>query len=502
MNYDLIKKEITGSYLVSGRSLGRKVTLLLFDKINISDLPLPIRMHNGLRSKCRIDRLSDLLDTSREELLNIPKLGDKSINDTINCIIEYFEPRHFSSLNLGLNTELKRNINDSQSTVLKQERSHQHNINIKTDYEDDIITAVKKSKYFSGFNHSVIIERNIFKLIRLRMLPFPVRLFSVLAHTNCNNLADLLNTDKDDFLSIKGCGSITYLQSKNIILKIIMNFKLYYLNDNLTNVRFSNSPFSLCVNGQRIRDILDKLEVQCNELVILNDIGNLTIPSRILDNPLNDYIFKDLIEELDILFERLNERETDILYLIDNYFSMVKSRDLYICQMRYSGNNITLEEIGERLGLTRERIRQILKRVIDNIQLSLSDETKKKARDKFLNIVRKDYTPIGRYDLALSMYRFDFEFYQGILSEIFPEIPFENKLYKSLYQHFKKNDEIGSLYRRLNNTDIGNYNTSINELEDNLLGRNRESKIILQLYKIIFSADEYEFRKLDNKYYV
>jgi DNA-directed RNA polymerase sigma subunit (sigma70/sigma32) len=68
---------------------------------------------------------------------------------------------------------------------------------------------------------------------------------------------------------------------------------------------------------------------------------------------------------------------------------MVKSRDLYICQMRYSGNNITLEEIGERLGLTRERIRQILKRVIDNIQLSLSDETKKKARDKFLNIVRK-----------------------------------------------------------------------------------------------------------------
>lgn len=95
----------------------------------------------------------------------------------------------------------------------------------------------------------------------------------------------------------------------------------------------------------------------------IDDIANLTEEN-----------IADFIKDIDMLFDSLNNKERDILALRNGFYDKI----------------YTLEEVGDKFNVTRERVRQIEKKVTEKI---------KKASQKYINQIYSIYLNLAKEDL-------------------------------------------------------------------------------------------------------
>jgi len=94
-----------------------------------------------------------------------------------------------------------------------------------------------------------------------------------------------------------------------------------------------------------------------------------------LDEKINGYENLTLMETLISSLPSPEEQliQTDLARCIENSLSSLKERESTVLRLRFgltgSGNGATLEEIGQRFGVTRERIRQIEAKTLSRLRL-------------------------------------------------------------------------------------------------------------------------------------
>src|SRR5665811_852247 len=81
----------------------------------------------------------------------------------------------------------------------------------------------------------------------------------------------------------------------------------------------------------------------------------------------------------DSFFEELTEAEVEIIWR--NELKILPEREKFIAETYYEiyGSPWTLEDIGDELGLTRERVRQIKEKITEKLERSISLEQFEKS---------------------------------------------------------------------------------------------------------------------------
>mgnify|MGYP006425344827 CR=1 FL=1 len=120
--------------------------------------------------------------------------------------------------------------------------------------------------------------------------------------------------------------------------------------------------------------ICDEYGLTEYELVTLLSIYNIN----------STYYRHDIIENCELLltdsfFDKIIEREIEIIW--NNELKILTDREKFIAEkyLDIFGNSWTLQDIGDELGLTRERVRQINEKITDKLERSISLEQFEKS---------------------------------------------------------------------------------------------------------------------------
>jgi RNA polymerase primary sigma factor len=123
-----------------------------------------------------------------------------------------------------------------------------------------------------------------------------------------------------------------------------------------------NRPLLLTIN-----EICEEYELSEYELVTLISIYNIS----------SEYYKDDITTDCDFLlvdsfFEKLTEPEVELFW--KNELKILTDREKFIAEKYYDifGSSWTLQDIGDELGLTRERVRQLKERAIKKLEKSVS----------------------------------------------------------------------------------------------------------------------------------
>lgn len=339
-------------------------------KDSISNLNLSTRSYNALRRK-GIDTINDLLNCSKEDILKIRNLGEKSLGE-IFCIIDELnnsktliysqintkEPRHIKSfigfdgykyndipiedLNLSVrsfNCLRTANINYYSELVLKNadELINIPNMGSKSLLELEIVKSNMPLTLFSHIedNKYITVENicgNIFELINEKFHVNPAQLFEILTPVcsryvgDKGNNTDILFCFKDKIF-LKNIYELDYIQNvfEEYILNIIKesiygceeNYILGEMPTYFNNVEFVNVLLNNLLSGNKIE-------------FFNNDKFIAVYPSFVIGAK-----------------ELLNDKEYEIFI------------------QRTEGK--TLEDVSKVIKVTRERIRQIEAKAIKKL---------------------------------------------------------------------------------------------------------------------------------------
>jgi len=224
--------------------------------------------------------------------------------------------------------------------------------------------------------------------IQISSFPISIRLANVLRNNKYFVLGDLDNQSYDNLQKIRNCGRKTINELKSLISEInsgkeehtnstlikpitpTINFKKIYIPENLHGIALSEIPFSIEI---------ENYFKNCG-FKLLGDIHEKSY--EILDNfsgrKISEFIaFINLCRKSEITILSYIKEVLILSFLInyiDNFLSELSLRDKTIFMKRYGGyadRQMTLEQIGIEIGVTRERIRQLSDRILRKLSYSL-----------------------------------------------------------------------------------------------------------------------------------
>lgn len=387
--------------------------------------------------------------------------------------------------------------------------------------------------FYSGeFSGSFIDSNSFLEGIGWDSIPFTVRFNNVLKKTELNTLLDLLNFDYNKLYTMKNCGvkSIQdariiiyeYLQNiitddnfdqlincdslreKNLIKKTIyipfLNKKINEVDGNLTQLK--NIPLSQIILPTRLQKYIelnskiqtvgDLLEIESTSLITEKNLGRKSITEG-----------RSIIENLILNPNEIavfQHKEIHIIYLVEKFLDNLDERTKSIFLMRWSSDSTkSLEDIGKKLDLTRERIRQIISNKLNKLEIKFS-LNRGSYLEYFLKILLQNLKSIGFEQLTdqnFSTCRYSEKVVLGILSEIFWEVPFEGFAPKSFNQYLMRNspqnNRFAFFYNELNKLKIPFGKITPIILFEMMRINSIQDRLIL-LYTII-NASQYIFCK-------
>ncbi len=195
----------------------------------------------------------------------------------------------------------------------------------------------------------------------------------------------------------------------------------------------------------------------------------------------------------------------EIISKIDAYFLSIDIREREIALLRWQENK-SLEEIGKRFNITRERVRQITHRLMNNFVASFNFDLND-IRNEILNHLTQSPKPLIHTQLFIDNPKsvFASKFYARIICALIPEAPFELNLIKNKQNYFNRlseNDEAMALYNLLEGMDWPYKKFTFDSFLSYLKSLSLDLKSILLVIKILFSLNSYRIILLDKKYYI
>ena len=337
---------------VLSRNSGKDIVYLsVHDSIEL--LPLSTRSKNALKNNS-INTLEQLMRISEKRLKILKNIGIKSINE----------------------------ISSWKYVLKKADGKYQLNNN----------DNIKKETLKIIYKNNAYIEDPI-----LEELHFSNRTMNALKTNGFIFLSDLYNKTENDFKSLRSLGSKSieeiFIKISNQKSKVIDSNNVKQLS--YPDLFIANISFYVPLTYQQLISIAKKVEKQkvftnykeyC-EIVYASNIIKETIIQKITSiisientesisiSSLKSKLPPDFVEYglFDSFIRELKRKKiltinNDVisikhLCLLDHLETLPDNRNSEILKERLSGN--TLEEIGIKYGVTRERIRQLCKKIID-----------------------------------------------------------------------------------------------------------------------------------------
>ncbi len=446
---------------------------------------------NTLKSK-KINTLAQLNGINLSVLLDKAGLKDANINDFIEL---------FTNLKMEVKT------NNFESFYLLEPEVFMNN-NIESEDNEEILHLPLKNTNLS------------------------LRTFNTLARNNIITIEDLLKLNLDDIYLMKNAGQKTvdevkiFLSQLNIKLpnskEFIAEQKLEDKCSNLNQEKQDevNDQYYILIKDIPFPDFIKKIFLDCG----IKNIGQLVqhSPEEILSRDedfmqRNDWL--DIIENINQylisigfqsyplvlpqgLKQRLNEYALDeilssgFLNILINEMNLIlnsfSEKEIEVFKHRYglySGSDKkTLEQVGQIYGVTRERIRQIEKRVLPRIKKQFGD--KLGMFNRYANLIFQEYGVIFKFNGDDEVHN-----YQKVLNDIFDDFSLEFKIDFKNFLILSQNFNIESLHAKVLSM-LGSKDTEIVQLQEikHLFYSNLKTTLIIKdeqtenNFKSIFEA--------------
>ena len=366
------------------------------ENISVEKLGFTNRTRNALM-RGKIYTLAELMLLSEEDLLKINNMGIKSVKEVLE-----FQERFASENDI---TEL-----DEVDQVFITE-AIEHPLVINCAFPEYMGKEIQNVSYRT--------QDGIYATdIDINELGFSVRTENGLIRANCQTINQLVHMTYEDLLAVKNLGSksineiLDYIK-KNVeivvvgdmldeTMEILYETIVSYLpegNEKLNNQILKILKIILAKNANEIK----MLQVGCDvkmllskkrfiELVwddiqihnvyssyifsMISNLQNLNLLSRASfykDIGLHDSVMKELLEAGKIE-EHMGSYRVRLPHIVDWIAALDKENQRQAIIMRLNGK--TLEECGQELGLTRERVRQIINKAIRRKPILREDDYK------------------------------------------------------------------------------------------------------------------------------
>lgn len=408
-----------------------------------------------------------------------------------------------------------------------------------------MLSLVKSSPLFLGKTYGKKVEANAFSL-DINSINLPVRMWNYLRSSGVRDLSELLNLDPFDLNEIRNIGFKTIDNTKMAIIETLTeqykssekrpadqcagspheNTPSTYLKDpsiprQHLSLRRRRSLLLLAnASGENIDTSLDIMEVSpfFPERVInfirtsrgIKTIGDLLETDHWLYLKRHG-IGKTTIQEVSSILKEIGEHP-ELFGIRDNkrhrhntlskyatilsfVIQRLDDRTKQILTRRFEQNQ-TLSEIGKELGLTRERIRQLINRFVRNIKLRVRP-FEKQLKNEIINTLLDRPEPLST-TLFAKFDRINKNLFLRILVELYPSIPTVGNLPN--YQEQRRN----RLHVRLNASleGLGNiYEEYTPEKLVSALGLSQRDEI-LTLFGTIFGSNKYSFLAKGGLYFL
>jgi len=232
--------------------------------------------------------------------------------------------------------------------------------------------------------------------IPVKDIPMSVRLSKALRSVGCSKLGDIDGMEIGSLARLKNCGRGTVAELMDLISKLSLSAgelmgmapqKLVVPKD------LRSLPLARLSISTRLSSALAKLD--CH---VLGDLEQIT-PGRLLVmkncGPVTIHELHDLLRraqsgQLEVELNPLDSREPESLaHFLDTTLSILPRREREILLRRFGAHDhpATLEELGRDHGLSRERVRQLVRSALTDVRRSLSP-----VNSQFLSGFRKRCT--------------------------------------------------------------------------------------------------------------
>ncbi|MBU3131029.1 hypothetical protein KPL40_01075 [Clostridium gasigenes] len=371
---------------------------LLERNLTIEKLNLSVRTYNCLKT-ANINTFSDLVFTTDKYLSNIKNMGVKSLEE-INEVIDKLRSGEFDyELVENDYVEIKLNKKLTILDIIKD--------------NDKVVSDISYIDKYRGFTNDLEIEE----------LDLSVRSYNAIVKNGYKSTAQLINLKIKDFNSLRNLGVkskqeiierlkevviITYNEKsesnlavyQDILNEIMDDFQLSLVEYNiailqkrlLLNIQtamkgkgeiikteellgddeflFSiyQDEFLTSLIQNHIKKFIDDIKGQATLIDISKSLPNHLLNSSLIDNILINMLKEKIIEEKEGYYRRYYPNLTDCLENLND------KRESIVLINRLNGK--TLEEIGNELSVTRERVRQIEKKAFKKIPRVREDDYK------------------------------------------------------------------------------------------------------------------------------
>jgi DNA-directed RNA polymerase alpha subunit len=357
------KSEDNFSESISNYQPKKEFASLLLER-EVSDIGFPVRFQNVAKDR-NIKLLLDLVTLSETELMKMENLGRNTI------------------------TQVRKVLNDLGLSF-----------NMKLDFQ------TKNNGY--QINNECFDHITLKKLTtKIEEIKIPTRMYEYVNKQGYSQLWELVQMSEDNLRSIKNLGdnaiNITKIVIENYALSFEMNFtleqkeqislynkkqktlgfsddQLRFLSTNLKDIAISKRIISFA-NNQGFQKLWELLQISERSLKSIRNLGRKSIKE--LKDLVNEKGFRigtlfseyqiNLVKSYKIEFseeERKNWIKKTVSNLLQKPINFQNERNESIVNRRLwkIGKKETLEEIAQSYSITRERIRQLEKKVLNEIK--------------------------------------------------------------------------------------------------------------------------------------
>lgn len=540
-----VLSEVYNSLFFVGTS-GKRIysTLSIFQKL-IEDLPWDEEIKIIIRNKENLNSIRDLLNTNCLAFNRISDNGgNKAVCKIRKAIKEYILKACGREATI-INDEpaIKKTINSNNSVAEEAAISNDSVIDETTINHESVIDLIHNSYLFRGKYVGRLINGN-YKLIStpIAKLNWTVRFRNTIKRKHeINSLQDLLNTDYEELLKIRNFGKGTYEQVKKIIIEFIQSdhFKNSIGSDENNILVESNDLIDRGEANSTIKyPLLYNYPIQAEfpksflaspissfdfpirfinyagkkgKIKILVDLLRLCPDDLIKEKNLGKKTIKLIIQEIQYRSHKyLSETEINDLNnfakTIDGYFDDLPERGIETARLKWVELK-SLEEIGEKFNLTRERVRQILQKFINNTANHFA-ENLNLWRKQLLDLLLIKPEPITEALLITDGYKPHYHpnFYLGLISELIPEALIQGFIPKSLEQTINRriisDRQWEKLSKTLDELEIIHEQITTHKLSSILSEKGVDISQQLLCFKIIYGQKKYFFFGENGKYFL